>query len=161
MTLTFLRIAALSTTLAAGAALAAPVTSPVNVRSGPSARWPVIAIIPEGADVQVLNCGGGWKRDWCRVAYGNTKGYIAAGALAPSGANKVIVAPVVTTELANMYKGPGVNYPVVGAVPGGSTVNKGGCVPGWQTHWCHVNYNGKTGYMMENLLERQGELFPM
>ncbi|WP_442753790.1 SH3 domain-containing protein [Methylocystis sp. JAN1] len=156
-----LRFAALSTAVTAGAALAAPVTSPANVRSGPSAKWPVIAVIPAGADVRVLNCGGGWKRDWCRVAYGQTKGYVAAGVLAPSGANNVVVAPVVTTELANIYKGPGVNYPVVAVAPGGATVNKGGCVPGWQTHWCQVNYNGKVGYMMENLLEREGSLFPM
>lgn len=155
-----LRLAALAAAFAASAALAAPVTSPANVRSGPSTKWPVVATIPAGADVQVLNCGGGWKRDWCRVSYGGMKGYVAAGVLAPAGKN-VVVAPVVTTELANLYKGPGVKYPVVAAVPGGATVNKGGCVMGWQTVWCQVNYDGKIGYMMENLLQRQGALFPM
>lgn len=155
-----LRLAALPAAFAASAALAAPVSSPANVRSGPSTKWPVVATIPAGADVTVLNCGGGWRRDWCKVAYGATKGYVAAGALAPSG-NNVVVAPVVTTELANLYKGPGVRYPVIAAVPGGATVNQGGCVAGWQTRWCQVNYDGKVGYMMENLLQRQGALFPM
>jgi uncharacterized protein YraI len=155
-----LRLAAASVAFAASAALAAPITSPANVRMGPSPKLPVIAVIPAGADVTVLNCGGGWRRDWCKVAYGQTTGYVAAGVLAPSG-NNVVIAPVVTTELANLYKGPGVNYRVIGTVPGGSTVNKGGCVAGWQAHWCQVNYDGKVGYMMENLLERQGAMFPM
>lgn len=156
-----LRLTAVPLAFAASAALAAPVTSPANVRSGPSAKWPVIATIPAGADVQVLNCGGGWKRDWCRVAYGQTTGYVAAGVLAPSGANNVVIAPVVTTELANLYAGPGTKYPVISAIPGGATVNKGGCVGGWQTSWCQVNFNGKSGYMMENLLQRENALFPM
>lgn len=160
MKLALLRLAAVGATFMAGAALAAPVTSPANVRSGPSSKWPVVAVIPAGADVQLLNCGGGWKRDWCQVSYGQITGYVAAGVLAPSG-NKVIVAPVVTTELANLYKGPGVKYPVITAVPGGSRVNKGGCVAGWQTRWCQVNYDGKVGYMMEGLLEREDALFPM
>jgi uncharacterized protein YraI len=161
MNTTFLRLAAVSSVFAATAAIASPVTSPANLRSGPFKRSPVIATIPAGADVQVLNCGGGWKRDWCQVAYGGTQGYVAAGVLAPSGNNNVVVAPVVTTELANMYKGPGTKYPVIGAVPGGARVNKGACVAGWQTTWCQVNYDGKVGYMMEGLLEREGALFPM
>ncbi len=157
----FFRLAALSTAMAASAAMASPVTSPANLRYGPYKNSGVMATIPAGADVTVLNCGGGWRRDWCKVAYGGMKGYVAAGVLAPSGANNVVVAPVVTTELANLYKGPGVKYPVIMAVPGGARVNKGGCVAGWQTRWCQVNYDGKVGYMMENLLEREGSLFPM
>ena len=66
-----------------------------------------------------------------------------------------------TNQLANLYKGPGTNYKVLTAVPGGASVNKGECVAGWQTNWCRVNYNGKTGYMMEGLLTREGALFPM
>lgn len=156
-----IRLLAAPIVLMTSAALASPVTSPANLRSGPYRHSPVIATIPAGADVTVLNCGGGWKRDWCKVSYGSTSGYVAAGVLAPSGNNDVVVAPVVTTELANLYKGPGVKYPVVGTVPGGSRVNKGGCVAGWQTRWCQVNYDGKVGYMMEGLLEREGALFPM
>lgn len=152
--------AAASMVLAAGAALAAPVTSPANVRSGPSTKLPVIAVIPAGADVDVINCGGGWRRDWCQVSYGGTTGFVPAGVLAPSGQD-VIVAPVVTTELANLYKGPGTKYRVIAAVPGGSRVNKGACVAGWQSRWCQVNFDGKVGYMMEGLLQREGALFPM
>jgi uncharacterized protein YraI len=155
-----IRLSAAGMVLMANAAWAAPLTSPANVYAGPSPKWGVIATIPAGADVQVLNCGGGWRGDWCKVRYGDTKGYVDAGVLAPSGANNVVVAPVATTELANLYKGPGSKYRVVAVVPGGSTVNKGGCVAGWQTHWCLVNFDGKVGYIEEGLLERQGALFP-
>lgn len=150
------RLAGLTIAFLASAAQASPVTSPANVRSGPSPKWPVIATIPAGADVQVLQCGGGWKRDWCQVSYGQIKGFVGAGVLAPSG-NNVVVAPVVTTALANLYKGPGTKFPVIAAVPGGVTVSKGAC----SASWCQVNYDGKVGYMMENLLQREGALFPM
>ncbi len=108
-----------------------------------------------------MNCYGGWRGDWCQVRYGDTTGFVAAGVLAPAGKSNVIVAPVATNQLGNMYKGPGTKYKVIQAVPGGATVNKGACVAGWQTNWCQVHYNGKVGYMMEGLLSREGALFPM
>lgn len=156
---------ALTTTFIACAfsasAFAEPVVSPAYMRSQPSKKVPAIAVIPAGADVQVINCYGGWKRDWCQVSYNGVTGFVAAGVLAASGKSDVIVAPVVTSELGNMYKGPGTKYKVIQAVPGGATVNKGACVAGWQTNWCEVHYNGKVGYMMEGLLTREGALFPM
>jgi uncharacterized protein YraI len=41
------------------AAIAAKLTSPLNVRSGPGATWPVIATVPAGADVEVQSCESG------------------------------------------------------------------------------------------------------
>lgn len=142
-------------------AFAESIISPAYMRSGPNAKLPAIAVIPAGADVQVMNCYGGWRRDWCQVNYNGVTGFVSAGVLAASGKSDVIVAPVVTNELGNMYKGPGTNYKVIMAVPGGATVNKGTCVAGWQTNWCQVHYNGRVGYMMEGLLSRQGAFFPM
>ncbi len=72
--------------------------SPASVRTGPGHRWPVIAEIPAGADVQVQNCYAGWERGWCAVRFGSVKGYVEAGVLAPSGNDNVIVAPVVTND---------------------------------------------------------------
>ncbi len=154
-------IATVSTALAASAALAAPVTSAATVRSGPSAKWPVIATLPAGTDVTVLNCGGGWKRDWCRVQAGGVKGFVDAGVLAGEG-NNVVVAAVVTNNDVNMYKGPGPSYRVVGKIPENTTVNQGSCVYGWgTTRWCQVNHAGKIGYVLELELSRQNALFPM
>lgn len=148
--------------LLAGAlpASAGTLASPANVRSGPTTKYPVIAQIPAGTDVEVLNCGGGWKRDWCQIKSGGTTGFVAANTLAPDGNNNVEVAPVVTTAQANLHKGPGPNYKILGVVPGGATVNKGACTSGWARTWCQVNYNGQVGYVLAELLERQGALFP-
>lgn len=147
--------------LCGASAIAAPLNSPANVRSGPSPKWPVIATIPAGTDVQVLNCGGGWKRDWCQVQAGNVKGFVAAGVLGTQG-NNVEVAPVTTNNEVAIYKGPGVKYKIIGKIPENTTVNKGACVYGWgETSWCTVNYNGKVGYVLESELQRQNALFPM
>ena len=44
----------------AGSAFAkTPLTSPATVFSGPGASWPVIAQIPAGGHVDVINCYGG------------------------------------------------------------------------------------------------------
>ena len=142
-------------------AIAAPINSPATVRSGPSPKWPVIAQLPAGTDVTVLDCGGGWKRDWCQVQAGDVKGFVAAGVLAGSGDN-VIVAPVMTNTSVNMYRGPGPSYKVVGRIPENTTVNQGGCVYGWgPTRWCKVNSGGRVGYVLENQLTRQDAIFPM
>lgn len=156
----FLAAAALAMGFAT-AAVAAPVTSPATVRSGPSKKWPVIATIPAGADVQVLDCGGGWKRDWCQVRYGATTGFVAAGVLAPSGRSNVVVAPVQTLDDAKIYSGPSPKYRVIGVAPAGVVVNKGACIYGWRGSWCQINHAGKVGYVMEGLLQREGALFPM
>ncbi len=148
----------LAVTVGAAAAHPRAVTDSANLRSGPGAGWPVIAIIPAEAQVNVLNCGPGWKRDWCHVRYENATGYVAAGALAPSG-NTVIVAPLVTTDLANLRSGPGSKWGSVATIPPGTQVDSSGCIKGWLGSWCHVTYEGKTGYVHQSLLTRSGALF--
>ena len=112
-------------------------------------------------DVTVLDCGGGWKRDWCQVQAGNVKGFVAAGVLGTQG-NNVEVAPVTTNNDVAIYKGPGVNYKILGSIPENTTVNIGACVYGWgETTWCKVNYGGKNGYALQSELQRQNSLFPM
>lgn len=151
-------VATLVASLFGAAALAHPVSSPANLYSGPGAKWPVIADIPAGGEVNVINCGPGWSRDWCHVSYGGKKGYVVAATLAPSG-NDVIVAPIVTTDLANVRKGPGAKWAVVGVLQPDTTVNVSYCVNGWLNGWCRVHYEDKTGYVRGALLKRQGALF--
>jgi uncharacterized protein YraI len=145
-----------------GSAAAAPrgVGDAATLRSGPGPRWPVIALIPAEAQVDVLNCGPGWENDWCHVRYGNKTGYLHAGALAPSASgNNVIVAPFVTADMAYVRSGPGRKWPVVARMPGGTEVNSSGCVQGWGTNWCRVDIGGKPGYVNEVVLNRSGALF--
>ena len=153
--------AAAAAVLFGASAFASPLTSAANVRSGPSPKWPVIGQLPAGVDVTVLDCGGGWKRDWCQIQAGNVKGFVAAGVLGTQG-NKVDIAPVTTNNNIAIYEGPGVNYKILGSIPENTTVNIGSCIYGWgETTWCKVNYGGKKGYALQSELQRQNSLFPM
>ncbi len=140
-------------------AYSAPVTSPANVRSGPGSGWPVIAAIPAGTDVTVVNCGEGWRHSWCQIEYGSVKGYVNGAVLAAAGQN-VVVAPVVTTDAVNLRASANLFSPVIDVIPGGEPVNVLHCRSGWGRGWCHVAYEEKTGYVRGGLLERQGAVIP-
>ncbi|HVV60883.1 MAG TPA: SH3 domain-containing protein [Pseudolabrys sp.] len=58
----------------AGIANAAVVQSDLNLRSGPGTGYGVVAVMPAGAQVDVLGCSG----SWCRVAWGGAVGYASA-----------------------------------------------------------------------------------
>lgn len=143
---------------AGSAAYAHSVVSPAALRKGPGAKWPVVAEVPAGASINVINCGPGWKTDWCHIQYGSAHGYVVASTLAPSG-HDVIVAPVVTTDLANVRQGPGANWRVLGTIPPGEAVDSAGCINGWWTGWCRVRYGGLHGFVRAALLTRHDALF--
>lgn len=143
-------------------AFAAPrvVADFANLRSGPGAKWPVIAQIPAAAKVQVLDCGPGWKRDWCHVRYRAQKGYVAAATLAPSKSGRsVVVAPLVTRDITKVRSGPGGDWKTIATIPPGTQVNVSGCSRGWLNKWCKVRYEGKSGYVDGSFLKRRGALF--
>jgi uncharacterized protein YraI len=141
-------------------ASAKSVVSPAAMRQGPGMKWPVIAEIPAGARVDFVNCGPGWKHNWCHVKYGGRDGYVNANTLAPSGSGRsVAVAPVITTDAAYMRKGPGTKWPVVGVLIPKSEVNVSQCIKGWLSGWCRVSSGGSTGWVRGSLLKRQGALF--
>jgi uncharacterized protein YraI len=152
-------VMAASMALAMGTASATPLVSPAKVRTGPGAEWPVIAEIPANADVRVLACYSGWEGGWCQVRYHKVKGYVDAGQLAPSGSSNVIVAPIVTTDIANLRKGPGKNWPSLAVIPSSTPVDVAYCSQGWLFGWCQVNYKGQTGYVNSVLLQRQGAVY--
>jgi len=155
----FLALCAGAGMVAAGSALAKPVTSPATVYWGPGTAWPVKGQIPAGADVNVINCYGGWKQGWCKVSYGKLKGYVKGVALAPAGGGKVAIGPVVTKYAIHIHKGPGRNWPVAGIIGQGKTVNKGSCVSSWRGHWCQVSGGGVSGWAPEWELKRAGAIF--
>ncbi|MFT0861187.1 SH3 domain-containing protein [Ancylobacter sp. G4_0304] len=59
------------------AAVPATTTANVNVRSGPGARYSVIASLPAGSPVDILGCTG----SWCQTQYG----YVSARMLSQGG----------------------------------------------------------------------------
>ncbi len=85
--------------ISAGAAAAAPalVTSDLNLRRGPGTNFGVLTVLPGGATVNVLDCGGGW----CEVAWRGGAGYASRSYLDLGGrayaAPPVYVAPPVVT----------------------------------------------------------------
>jgi uncharacterized protein YraI len=142
------------------AASAATFTSPVDVHRGPGESYRVIAQIPAGADVDFIDCGPGWKNNWCHVKYKGADGFVVANALAPSSSgNNVIVAPIVTTDAAYLRQGPNKTYPVIGVLIPGSQVNVLQCISGWLSGWCKVDFEGTSGWVHGSLLKRQGSLF--
>jgi uncharacterized protein YraI len=136
-------------------AAAHSLVSPATIRSGPGIQWPTIAQIPAGADVNVSGCYSGWGGGWCAVRWKKVKGYVQVGALAPSGANDVVVAPIVTNNIANLRKGPGSNWPSLAVIPSGAQVDVAYCSQGWLYGWCTVHYEGQTGFVNGLALQRQ------
>ena len=67
--------------LSAGAVSAATLTDNLNLRSGPGISSDIIAAMPAGSDVRVLNCG----RSWCRVAFNDTTGYASRRFISSGG----------------------------------------------------------------------------
>jgi uncharacterized protein YraI len=67
--------------VSASTAAAAVVTNPLNLRRGPGVGYRVIAAMPPGTRVDVIECGG----NWCRVAWRGIEGFASASYLAGGG----------------------------------------------------------------------------
>jgi uncharacterized protein YraI len=119
----------------------------------------VIGVIEADTEMNVQNCGQGWERAWCQVQFGDKIGFVVASSLAPFG-NTVIVAPLVTTDLANVRSRPGTKWAIIGTIPPATQVNISSYSKGWGTSWCRMHFEGKTGYINRLFLERQDGLFP-
>lgn len=145
--------------LVVNVAHATPAQSPATLRSGPGMSWKKIGKIPAGADVQVLNCNEGWRHSWCQVRYGSKTGWVNAPVLGTSRSD-VVIAPVVTTDAASLKKRASMFSSVIATIPAGASVDLLRCPKGIGSGWCHVSYNGKTGYVRGGLLTRKGSVIP-
>ncbi len=105
--------------------------------------------------MHILTCAEGNSRGWCQVRYKGKKGFVAAGALAPSGAHGVQVAALATRYSARVHAQPNSASNVVTVIPPDTVVKAGNCVQGWHSGWCHVTYSNKVGYVRQSLLKRQ------
>lgn len=74
-------IAAVFFIAAPGAALAARgyATNNVNMHAGPGVDYPVVSVIPAGADVYIHGCLG--DDSWCDVSWDSDRGWVAAAYL--------------------------------------------------------------------------------
>src|SRR5437763_8838265 len=80
----------------------------------------------------------------------------ASALLLSAAAAAAAAAPAVTEAPVNLHAGPGIRYPVVGSIPGGATVDVGGC----KGSWCRVNFVGETGFANRSYLAMAGGIAP-
>jgi len=147
-------IAAYISGIAAG--YSQPLHRETTMRSGPGPNWPALGEIPAGGELEIMNCGPGWGRDWCHIRWENTEGYIPATSL-ESSLNQAIT-PVVTARVVTLRKGPGSRFKTIGTIPLGTNVGSSYCAKGWQSGWCPVYFQGETGFVKADYLLRQPNL---
>jgi uncharacterized protein YraI len=113
----------------AGAANAAVVESDLNLRSGPGTGYGVVAVMPAGAQVDVLSCSG----SWCRVAYGAAEGWASRSYLAGIGGPAYAAAPIYVEPPVYAYAPP----PLFGFSFGFGGWHHGGRYHHWHHRWHH------------------------
>lgn len=67
---------AVAASSAAEAATGAVALGSVNMRAGPSTAYPVVTVVPSGAQIAVHGCNAAYS--WCDVALGLHRGWVAA-----------------------------------------------------------------------------------
>jgi len=72
---------------------------------------------------------------------------LAASSLALSAPRAEATPALVSTNV-NLRQGPGTTYPILGAIPGGTSVDIAGC----SGEWCQVTWQGKSGYVIAKSL---------
>ena len=69
----------------------ATITSPVNVRAGPSHQFPVVTWLSTGTRVTVVGCTSGWR--WCDISWGRRRGWVNSrylGGFRPGGRTPIV-----------------------------------------------------------------------
>ena len=140
-------------------AQAATAQSPATLRSGPGTSWRKIGQIPAGSDVQVLSCNPGWRHSWCQIRY-----RFEDGVGERSCARDVRIAghrcASRDNDAASLKRRASMFSSVIEVIPGGKKVDVLRCRNGLGRGWCHVSYQGKTGFVRGGLLTRQRSVIP-
>ena len=72
---------------------------------------------------------------------------LGAGAALLLSTGAALAVPATAQTDLNVRSGPGTQYPVVGSIQGGETVDAGSCTGSW----CRVSFSGGTGYASRNI----------
>lgn len=121
------------------------VTGNLNMRTGPGTSYPVILVIPKGAEVGVLDTSGSWYK----VSYGGKTGYASSSYLtaSPSAPSQEGSIRYTTADL-NLRTGPSTAYPIIVSMPKGSQVT----ILDTKNAWPRVRYGTKEGYASPSYL---------
>lgn len=133
--------------------------SGVNLRSGPGTSYDIVAIVNAGTE---LRRTGTTENNWSRVQYEDKECYISNSFVSSdkpassAGAADADVSAaddtVTVTAEANVRKGPGTDYEILGLAAAGTELRRTGTSNGWS----RVVFNGEEGYIYDGLL-RTGE----
>ena len=134
-------------------------TADVPLRSGPEANHEVIATLPKGIQINVVEKEGYWLK--VESKHGGKPGYIDEQFATRDTTTKPVKSNATTTSVAGTYRtlreielrqGPGTKYPSVAKVPADITVN----VVRAEGYWLRVESKkgGKPGYLEKRDVER-------
>jgi uncharacterized protein YraI len=126
---------------------------PLNLRSGPSTSFSVLALMPTGASLTIT---GALTSGFYPVRYNGIAGYAAAEFIqvgsnptptptTPSGQTATVIDGAL-----NLRSGPGLTYSVILVMPGGSTVTITGAL---QNGYYPVRYGSTNGYASGTYLQ--------
>jgi len=81
---------------------------------------------------------------------------LGAGAALLLSTGAALAVPATAQTDLNVRSGPGTQYPVVGSIQGGETVDAGACTGGW----CRVSFSGGSGLASRSYLAMGGAVAP-
>ncbi len=121
-------------------------TGNLNMRTGPGTSYPIVLVLPKGAEVTVLDT----SNIFYKISYGGKVGYSSSRYLT---GNQVVdepsnPAPPVendvryTTADLNLRSGPSASYSILLSMPRGSKVT----ILDTKNSWPRVKYGSKEGY---------------
>ena len=130
-------------------------TANLNMRSGSSTAYGILAVIPSGTTVPVA---GRASNGWYQVTYNGKTGYVSNSYVSvvsstppPAPSTPTVTQTYVkTTANLNMRSGSSTAYGVLAVIPGGTTVPVAGRA---SNGWYQVTYNGKTGYVSNSYVQ--------
>ena len=134
-------------------AIVASELSTLNLRTGPSTAYDVVAEIPKGTMIVVTSYGS----EWCAVRWGSLTGYVMTAYLSfpdgeptpgPEATNVPSGSPALTLSGAELRASAGSDGTVLLFIPSGETVT----VISWGDAWTQVIYVGLTGYLPTEVL---------
>src|SRR5574341_282126 len=138
-------------------------TGNVNLRSGPGVDYATIGKVPANSSVPVLGRNADSK--WILIQHQGQRGWIAAWLATITGdlnsvavSSEVVGGPVRVKTLStlNIRSGPGVNYGVLGTVPGGKELSP--LARTASNSWLLIEYNGIRGWIARWLVTVNGNL---
>lgn len=144
----------------------------INVRSGPSALFPVVATLGYGTRVSKGLCLGGGSAQWCEIETmdGKVSGYVAGRFLVEGGATSPdddlaggpdfwVVRGLAANERLGVRRDPNQGSVVLATLRNGEIVRSLGCRMSGGTRWCRIRSTtgmDVTGWVSARWLRESG-----